>query len=213
MVRFVSFDFNGTLADARAQYDKFWNVEMIKIYAEQNGISFGEAYKRVEKEYKTVSKRSVLWHDIDYWIERLKLKTDWKKVFDRLIKEIEVFPDVVPALKKLAKKYKLIVITNANEWIVKRFLEINGLDILFDRIFSSSSHFGYGYKSKEVYISVLKELGIGAGDIVHVGDSYVFDFLVPRRWVGIDAFYLDRKGKIKKGRFVVSNLLEFAEKI
>jgi putative hydrolase of the HAD superfamily len=48
-------------------------------------------------------------------------------------------------------------------------------------------------------------------EIVHVGDHYDFDYLVPRR-LGIQAFYLDRSGE-QKGEFVLRSLRELEEKI
>jgi putative hydrolase of the HAD superfamily len=41
-------------------------------------------------------------------------------------------------------------------------------------------------------------------EIVHVGDHYDFDYLVPRR-LGMQAFYLDRSGE-RVGEFVLHNL-------
>lgn len=47
--------------------------------------------------------------------------------------------------------------------------------------------------------------------MVHIGDHYKFDYLVPRK-IGVKAYYLDRK-KEKKGEYIVHNLKEFKEKI
>ncbi len=48
-------------------------------------------------------------------------------------------------------------------------------------------------------------------DVVHVGDHYEFDYLVPRS-LGIHALYLDRSGE-KKGDFVIQDLRNLEEKI
>ncbi len=48
-------------------------------------------------------------------------------------------------------------------------------------------------------------------NIAHVGDRWEDDFKIPRK-VGIQAFYLDRLGKINH-EFVVKNLKEFEIKV
>jgi putative hydrolase of the HAD superfamily len=47
--------------------------------------------------------------------------------------------------------------------------------------------------------------------MVHVGDHYQFDFLVPRE-VGIQAFYVDRSGQ-KNGDFILKDLRELEKKL
>ena len=41
-------------------------------------------------------------------------------------------------------------------------------------------------------------LNVSPADLVHVGDHYEFDYLVPRA-VGIQAFYLDRSARREGG--------------
>jgi putative hydrolase of the HAD superfamily len=48
-------------------------------------------------------------------------------------------------------------------------------------------------------------------EIVHVGDHYEFDYLVPRT-LGIHAFYLDRSGE-QNGEFVISDLRDIEERL
>ena len=43
--------------------------------------------------------------------------------------------------------------------------------------------------------------------MIHVGDHFEFDYLVPQQ-LGINSFYLDREGE-RKGPSIVNNLKEF----
>jgi putative hydrolase of the HAD superfamily len=47
-------------------------------------------------------------------------------------------------------------------------------------------------------------LKVCPADLVHVGDHYEFDYLVPRA-MGIQAFYLDRSAR-REGEFILPDL-------
>ena len=47
--------------------------------------------------------------------------------------------------------------------------------------------------------------------MVHVGDNWNFDYVIPKK-VGIVTFYLDR-GKQRKGKWIVHDLKEFETKV
>jgi putative hydrolase of the HAD superfamily len=66
-------------------------------------------------------------------------------------------------------------------------------------------------KTIEFYQRICQILGASPQEIVHIGDHYEFDYLVPRR-LGIRAFHLDRSGD-KRGEFILRNLGELEEKI
>jgi putative hydrolase of the HAD superfamily len=66
-------------------------------------------------------------------------------------------------------------------------------------------------KTAEFYQQVCDILNVDPQEIVHVGDHYDFDYLVPRK-LGIQAFYLDRFGK-QKGQFVLKDLSELEKRI
>jgi putative hydrolase of the HAD superfamily len=66
-------------------------------------------------------------------------------------------------------------------------------------------------KTAEFYQKVCDILNVDPQEIIHVGDHYDFDYLVPRR-LGIQAFYLDRFGK-QEGEFVLRSLKDLEEKL
>ena len=80
----------------------------------------------------------------------------------------------------------------------------------FERIFSATSDFREVKKTKGFYQRICQILGTRPQEIVHVGDHYEFDYVVPRS-LGIHAFYLDRSGE-RKGEFIIPDLRDL-EKI
>jgi putative hydrolase of the HAD superfamily len=90
-------------------------------------------------------------------------------------------------------------------------MEATGLGRYFDRIFSATSDFGDVKKTARFYHRICEILGANPQEIVHVGDHFEFDYLVPRT-LGIHAFYLDRSGG-KRGDFVLCDLKELEKKL
>ena len=61
------------------------------------------------------------------------------------------------------------------------------------------------------YHRICQILGANPHEIIHVGDHYEFDYLVPRK-LGIHAFYLDRTAQ-KSGDFVLWDLRELDKRL
>jgi FMN phosphatase YigB (HAD superfamily) len=90
-------------------------------------------------------------------------------------------------------------------------METTGLGRYFDQIFSATSDFGEVKKTLGVYERICQILGTNPDEMVHVGDHYEFDYLVPRK-LGIHAFYVDRTGK-QKGDSILSDLKDLEKKL
>jgi putative hydrolase of the HAD superfamily len=101
--------------------------------------------------------------------------------------------------------------SNAGREFIEIEMEATGLDKYFDRIFSATSDFRVVKKTGEFYQQICHILNVDPQEIVHVGDHYDFDYLVPRR-LGIQAFYLDRSGE-RTGEFILHNLRDLEERI
>jgi len=114
-------------------------------------------------------------------------------------------------LDRLKERFPLILTSNAGREFIEIEMEATGLDKYFDRIFSATSDFHVVKKTAEFYQQVCHILNVDPQEIVHVGDHYDFDYLVPRR-LGIQAFYLDRSGE-RVGEFVLKDLSELEKRI
>ena len=78
------------------------------------------------------------------------------------------------------------------------------------RIFSATSDFREVKKTPRFYERICEIMRIQPEEMVHVGDHYEFDYLIPQA-LGIEAFYLDRSAQ-KQGSAILWDLRSIAEK-
>ncbi len=201
-VKVISFDVDGTLID-KSFVDTFWEIEIPKLYAKKYNLDFNEAWKMVKKCYDEVGDHDVRWYLPKYWFDRFNFVEDPEEILWKLKDKVKVYPDAKKVLKELYGKYTLIVTSNAS-W---EFLNI-GLEKIknyFSKIYSCTSDFGEVRKTPSVYLRICNDLKVKPNEIVHVGDHYEFDYLVPRS-VGIEAYLIDRKGKFNPRKDVLKTL-------
>jgi len=210
MPKYISFDMDGTLIDP-VFTDFVWGQGIPALYAEKVGLPFEAAKALVEKEYQKVGEGAIEWYDIQYWFRFFQLKESWKALMKEFVDKIHVYPDVNHLLERLRNRFPLILTTNAGREFIEVEMEATGLGRYFERIFSATSDFALVKKTIGFYQRICQILGVTPHEIVHVGDHYEFDYLVPRR-LGIDAFYLNRLGK-EKGDFIISDLRDLEEKL
>ena len=129
---------------------------------------------------------------------------------ERYTDKIRVYPDVHPMLKRLEGRFPLILTSNAGREFIDLEMEATGLGRYFCKIFSATTDFGEVKKTVGFYQRVCQILETRPQEIVHVGDHYEFDYLVPRS-LGIRAFYLDRSGK-RNGDSVIPELKDLEER-
>lgn len=210
MIKFISFDLDGTLGDMT--FDRtLWDIEIPKLYAKKYNLSFKEAQKEVLERYYSYEDKDYRWFSIERWFKEFGLKSDWRKMMQDLSHHINLFPETVPVLEELSKKYKLIIISKAPNIFINMKLKISKIERFFYNTFSMTTDFKMVKKRKQAYERILKELKIKPDEMVHIGDEWGFDYLTPKK-LGIRSFYLDRSGK-KKGKNIVKNLEEFKEKV
>jgi len=210
MTKFVSFDMDGTLVDPEFT-DWVWLHGIPSLYAEKAKLPFGEAKHFVVEEYLKVGEGAIEWYDIKYWFQFFQLGQSWRDLMGRYVDKISIYPDVRDILDRLKEKFPMILTSNAGREFIDVEMETTGLRVYFDRIFSATSDFGEVKKTIGFYQRICQILGANPQEIVHVGDHYEFDYLVPRR-LGIHAFYLDRSGE-KGGEFVLRDLGELEERL
>lgn len=210
MIKIISFDLDDTLIK-RTFADAVWLEGLPKIYAEEKNIDFETAKQYLLKEYDEITDKRIEWYDISYWFTRFNLKHSWKKLLENYKHVVEPYPETVDVLRRLHKKYDLVIISNAKKEFIDIELEESRLKKYFTRVFSSTSDFHKIKKIAEFYLMICDKLNIKPSEMVHIGDHKEFDYQVPKK-VGIQSFYLDRDG-MSNGKFVVSNLEEFEERI
>ena len=210
MAKIISFDMDGTLVDPEYT-DWVWLHGIPTLYAEKGGLSFEEAKHFVVEEYLKVGEGAIEWYDIKYWFQFFQLEQNWEVLMERYVDKIRIYPNVNHLLEHLKDRFQLVLTSNAGREFIDVEMEATGLRKYFDRIFSATSDFGEVKKTMGFYQRICQILGASPQEIVHVGDHYEFDYLVPRS-LGIHAFYLDRSGK-QRGDLILRDLRDLEKRL
>jgi 2-haloalkanoic acid dehalogenase type II len=122
--------------------------------------------------------------------------------------DIELYPDVLPALQKLREKYTLGLVTNGNS-----YPERCGLDGMFAFTVFSQDH-GVEKPDPRFYQIAVEKSGVTREEILHVGDSLENDVIGAAR-AGIKCVWLNRRGIDRSPDipidYEVSSLIELFE--
>ena len=209
MPKYISFDMDGTLIDPEFT-DWVWGQGIPTLYSAKVGVPFEVAKAVVVKEYEKVGEGAVEWYDIKYWFRLFQLEQSWRDLMKQFVDKIKVYPDVNHILDRFKERFPLVLTSNAGREFIDVEMKATGLSRYFNQIFSATSDFGKVKKTADVYRHICDILGTNPEEVVHVGDHYEFDYLVPQT-VGIQAFYLDRSAQ-KKGESVVWTLEELEKR-
>ncbi len=209
-VKVISFDLDGTLVEQ--EYSEWvWGVGIPQLLAERRGISFDKAKEVAEEEYGKVGDGSLEWYDIKYWFNFFQLNGSWKSLLNRYSHTIKAYPEVLMVLRELSSRYTAIIISNAAREFIDIELERAELGGYFSRIFSATSDFGETKKTAGFYRRICKLLGVSPLEMVHVGDHWEFDYVVPKG-LGIRAFHVDRSWS-HEGDDVIRSLEELGQRL
>lgn len=206
MPAIVSFDLDGTLVDT-TYVNHVWLEAIPRIYASQHNVPLQEAKEYIIGEYEGMGQEALEWYDITYWLDILDIDVEWQDLLTRHVHLLRSYPEAPEVIHRLCDSHQLIITSNAAREFIDIETEALGFDHCFEHIFSAVSDFGRTKKHPQVYREICSRLGVAPEDIVHVGDSYAFDYLAPRE-VGITTFYLDRDGAAA-GDHVVPDLRAF----
>ncbi len=154
MIKYVIFDFDGTIADSFSA--------VLEIY---NELSSKYGYEKIKEpeEFKLKSSKQIV---KDFNIPSTKLPFFVKKVLTKLgDKNVELFKDIEGVLIELKKKYNLAILTSNLRKNVDKILKTK-ID-LFDSIQTGSKLFG----KNKLLEKFLKSHNLEPEDVVYVGDE------------------------------------------
>jgi len=206
----ISFDLDGTIVKPDFN-DLIWLKVVPSLYARKYGITFKEAKNRVTKAYSGISERDVRWYRLDFWLERFQLDVDQNELLEKYTDKVEVYRDVLPVLKELRCNFRMVISSGMSDEFIAVKLRKCSLEKYFDQIFSAASLLEV-VKTAKFYRSICAALNLKPGSLIHIGDHYQMDYLIPRR-VGLDAYYLDRDHSHCRVKKRVGDLVEFAQKM
>lgn len=116
-----------------------------------------------------------------------KLVDDAMDVFNIFRNDVEIFPEVRPALGELRERFSLIAVTNGNA-----DLERIGIGELFDG-FVSAGMAGAAKPAREIFDAAVAAGGADAEQTLHVGDHPEID-VVGAQDAGLRSVWVNRDG-------------------
>lgn len=195
MVKAILFDFWGTLVENGVFPSP---VRQVKYILRLQKIPFPEYITRFEKSFMT-QKFDSLAEAFTNVINEFELNPP-SFVTEKLVgmwnKNMllaKPFADALPALEKLKKQYKIVLVSNTDSFSVKQVIDKFNLKDYFDSIVLSCDT-GKLKCDPEMFDIALKKAGVGAEDAVMVGDSLESDISGAEK-AGIAAILIDRRDK------------------
>jgi HAD superfamily hydrolase (TIGR01549 family) len=188
-IELVSLDAEGTLVTPDFS-ETIWHEAIPALYARKKGLDLAQAKKWVSDEYEKIGVHRLEWYDIEYWFECLDLGSS-EPVIQSCLNRVARYPEVIEVLSSLAGKYQLVVASGTPLKLLNYLLR--DIKPYFVRIFSSISHYRK-VKTPDFYLKICEEMAVEPSQVIHVGDSWQFDFLNASQ-AGINALYIDRSGQ------------------
>ncbi|MEM4272522.1 MAG: HAD family hydrolase, partial [Candidatus Bilamarchaeaceae archaeon] len=132
----------------------------------------GFRYDKTSIEYRTERFTSLLRH---FRIRDEQLVREMVGAYsDSFEKNLELFPEAIPLLKKLKRKYKLYLVTEGPSDGKRKMVGLMGLESYFDGIFISGE-VGKIKSSGELFQHCLHATCLNPEEALVVGDSYARD--------------------------------------
>lgn len=108
----------------------------------------------------------------------------------RSIQAIPPYPEVIPALRSLARKFKIAIISNTEDALIEG--TVRGLEIPCEVITAEQAH---AYKpDHRLFAYAHQRLGVAAEQVLHVGAGYATD-MVPAFELGLARVWINRRGE------------------
>ncbi len=207
----ISFDVDGTLVNPDFN-GLIWFDVVPELYARKRKIKLEEAKKKVFQEYDKIGDNDARWYTLDFWLDYLDLGVKPEELLQKYARAVSLYSDVLPTLSNLGGKYTLIVCSGMSREFIDIKLKKESIFQYFSRIFSAVSNFGLTKKESYFYEKLCQQLNVKPSHLIHVGDNYELDYLVPKK-IGIKVFYLDRTNNTPEKKGTISSLQELIERL
>ncbi len=191
--------------------DTFWAVRPVLDRAERLvGEYLDQRYPRLAKNYsradffaarmRLAAAEPSKAHDMTWLrtetMRRLALEAGYAddvgaeafEVFIVARNEVELFPDVRPALERLGARFRLATLSNGNA-----DLDAIGLAPLF-AVTQNAERLGVAKPHRDAFAAVARELGCEPGQMLYVGDDPQADVLGARA-AGLRTAWVNRRGE------------------
>ena len=172
--------------------DTLWEIHPVIRRAERRLYEWlGENYPRITEMYEPADLREVRSqviiefadrsHDLTFLrhtvLGRIGVAAGYTtefiddafNVFDEVRNDVDLFPEVIPALEALNERFIVIAVTNGNA-----NLELIGIDHLFNDVVTAAMA-GAAKPARQVFDLAVQVGGARAAQTLHVGDHPLYD--------------------------------------
>jgi FMN hydrolase / 5-amino-6-(5-phospho-D-ribitylamino)uracil phosphatase len=221
-VRAICFDLDNTLWDVwpvimRAEQKMYdflagryprvvasMTIEMMRAAREQTAA----AHPQMRHDFTFLRKQTLREHAQEFGYAEAMVE----EAFDAFIRarnEVDLYPDVLPALEKLRARYRLFTASNGNADLSKI-----GIAHFFERTIAAR-HVGALKPDPAIFHKVIEDTDLQSHEVVYVGDDPLFD-VEGARGAGMHAIWIDREGsewptQIAPATYTVRSLTELVE--
>jgi putative hydrolase of the HAD superfamily len=116
-----------------------------------------------------------------------------ERYYTKVVEELELFPEILPTLKRLNQKFLLGIITDGNQEHQLAQIEKLGIKKFF-RFICVSDEVGFSKPAKEIFLYSLRKSDLKPEEVLYVGDSQLADVVGAKR-VGMKVVWINRIGE------------------
>ncbi|MGG2054014.1 HAD hydrolase-like protein [Lysinibacillus pakistanensis] len=159
-MKYIIFDFDGTLADSTAVFASAWNTLAQKY--KFKGIEF----KEIESLKKlSMAERSKLF---DFPMYKLPMiLPQFYRLYRQSLNEVHLYEGIKDVLMEIDKRgYKILIISSNSQENILEFLKMNGIQCV-SNVLCSNRIFG----KDKVLKKFLKDSSSSASDVLYIGDE------------------------------------------
>ena len=221
-VRAICFDLDNTLWDVwpvivRAEQKMYdflaqryprvvasITLEMMRTAREQTAA----AHPQMRHDFTFLRKQTLREHAREFGYAEAMVEEAFE-AFIRARNEVDLYPDVLPALDRLAARYRLFTASNGNADLGRI-----GIAHFFERTVAAR-HVGALKPDPTIFHKVIEGTDLQAHEVVYVGDDPLLD-VEGARGAGMQAIWIDRQGgewppQIAPASYTVRSLTELVE--
>lgn len=159
-MKYIIFDFDGTLADSTAVFASAWNTLAQKY--KFKGIEF----KEIESLKKlSMAERSKLF---DFPMYKLPMiLPQFYRLYRQSLNEVHLYEGIKEVLMEIDKRgYKILIISSNSQENILEFLKMNGIQCV-SNVLCSNRIFG----KDKVLKKFLKDSSSTVSDVLYIGDE------------------------------------------
>jgi len=179
-------------------------IEMMRAAREQTAA----AHPQMRHDFTFLRKQTLREHAQEFGYAEAMVE----EAFDAFIRarnEVDLYPDVLPALEKLRARYRLFTASNGNADLSKI-----GIAHFFERTIAAR-HVGALKPDPAIFHKVIEDTDLQSHEVVYVGDDPLLD-VEGARGAGMHAIWIDREGsewptQIAPATYTVRSLTELVE--